>query len=79
MFSYHSFNLQIHKPVGPENATVYWCTVSWETPLYGQLYGVYMFLSILVVPMCLMVFAYSGICRKMWVLHRKRPNIAQHR
>ncbi|XP_052271529.1 cholecystokinin receptor type A-like [Dreissena polymorpha] len=40
---------RVQKPVGPENATVYWCIVSWEKPLYSQMYGVYMFLAILVI------------------------------
>ncbi|XP_052268675.1 cholecystokinin receptor type A-like [Dreissena polymorpha] len=25
---------RVHKPVGPENATVYWCIISWEKPCF---------------------------------------------
>ncbi|WAR22847.1 OX2R-like protein [Mya arenaria] len=70
---------RIHKHVGNGNRTGYWCSVSWDRPVYGQLYGVYMFLAILVIPLCLMVFAYSSICHRVWKLHKQRPNVVQHR
>ncbi|XP_053393811.1 allatostatin-A receptor-like [Mercenaria mercenaria] len=68
---------RVHKPVGNGNTTFYWCKTHWEYPIYGQLYGVYMFLVILAIPLLLMVFAYSCICHRVWILHRQRPRVVQ--
>lgn len=51
----------------------------WEKPAYGQMYGVYMFLSILVVPLSIMVFAYASICHRVWVLDEYRPTVVKQR
>ncbi|KAL4236963.1 hypothetical protein ACF0H5_005347 [Mactra antiquata] len=69
--------MAIHKVVGNENVTVHWCITEWDKEVYGQIYGVYMFVAILVLPLCLMVFAYSCICHRVWILHKQRPTLAQ--
>lgn len=60
--------LQILKSVGNAKRTGYWCIVEWESDFLGRLYGVYMFLLVLVIPVVLMTFSYGSISFKLWRL-----------
>ena len=73
---------QIHKEVGGRmnhTETHYWCKMQWEKEVYGQIYGVYMFLAILVIPLSIMVFTYASICHRVWVLDNYRPTVVKQR
>ena len=69
------FSYQIHKTVGRGNTTGYWCVLRWESDVIGRIYGVYMFLVVLVIPLVLMTVAYTCICRRVWMLHSETPHI----
>ncbi|BFZ00046.1 hypothetical protein BsWGS_03085 [Bradybaena similaris] len=44
----------------------YWCVEDWESPLTSRVYNLYMFVLAFVLPLALMTFAYTSICRRLW-------------
>ncbi|KAL5015726.1 hypothetical protein ScPMuIL_005315 [Solemya velum] len=58
---------QIHKEVGMFRKA-YWCTLEWNHHIYSKIYGIYIFLVILVFPVFLMTFAYTSICHRLWLV-----------
>nr|XP_022319814.1 galanin receptor type 1-like [Crassostrea virginica] len=64
---------QIHKTVGMHRKA-HWCILEWQSSVIQRLYGVYMFLVILVVPLLLLSYAYVSICRKLWKMDQRRQN-----
>ena len=59
---------QIHKTVTGVRRTAHWCIIEWEHDNISRLYGVYMYLIVLVIPVVLMTFAYGSISFKLWRL-----------
>ncbi|KAK3091317.1 hypothetical protein FSP39_018886 [Pinctada imbricata] len=52
-----------------ENITpAYWCMLEWNNFIIQRLYGIYMYLIILVLPVILLTFAYSSICWRLWLI-----------
>ncbi|WAR23819.1 CCKAR-like protein [Mya arenaria] len=52
-----------------------WCVKWFEDKLVRQLYEVYMFSLILIVPVCIMSFAYFRICQELWFMAKHRSNM----
>ncbi|XP_041357591.1 QRFP-like peptide receptor [Gigantopelta aegis] len=69
---------QTHLPVG-ERVKAFWCLERWDRVIYHQLYQLYMFIIILIMPISLMTFAYSSICRKLWKVSYHRATIRANR
>ena len=66
-------SLQIHKPVGNGDNSGYWCILQWDNDVVGRIYGVYMFLVVLLIPLVLMSVAYSCICVRVWMISSDMP------
>ena len=64
---------QIHKPVGKGDSSGYWCILQWNNDVVGRIYGVYMFLVVLFIPLVLMSVAYSCICIRVWMISSDLP------
>ena len=60
-----SWPRQVHMPVG-ERFPAYWCVRDWENPISWQVYELYMCLLILVMPLSIMAWAYTAICKEIW-------------
>ncbi|CAH1773989.1 unnamed protein product [Owenia fusiformis] len=66
---------RVHKIMIGENRTGYWCVKEWSAPIYGQLYELYMLITIFIIPLGIMSFAYFGICHELWRVTSKRASI----
>lgn len=64
---------QIHKTVG-KHRQAHWCILEWDSSVIQRVYGVYMFLVILMLPFILLSYAYASICRELWKMNRRGHN-----
>lgn len=66
--------MQKHLKVGDPEHTAHWCVRDWDNKLYWQLYELYMLITILIIPLIIMTYSYSKICKRLWSVMRDRPN-----
>ncbi len=53
----------------------YWCREKWDREIFHQLYQIYMFFVIFLLPLSVMTFAYASICRKLWQVRYHRASM----
>ncbi|XP_069128459.1 QRFP-like peptide receptor [Argopecten irradians] len=69
--------VQNHERVG-HRQIAYWCVLNQENATYRMMHGIYMFLIILVIPFSLMSFAYTSICRRLWLMRYHRTDATNY-
>ena len=53
----------------------YWSVKEWGSPLYSQLYEVYMLMLIFILPLIIITYAYINICVELWIMTSKRASM----
>lgn len=56
----------------------YWCVRDWESPVFWQIYELYMLVLVLVIPLTIMAFAYGAIVREIWRVTYLRSVMAKY-
>lgn len=65
--------VQILMEVGDNEHRAYWCTRDWSNELGWKTYELYMLLIILIIPLIIMTYSYTHICRRLWsVMHNRK-------
>ncbi|XP_046653001.1 cholecystokinin receptor type A-like isoform X1 [Daphnia pulicaria] len=57
--------IQVHLPVGVRKPA-FWCVRDWDSPISWQIYELYMFVLVLVLPLSIMAGTYGAIGREVW-------------
>ncbi|GAB1605559.1 54-like peptide receptor [Argonauta hians] len=60
-----------HEEVG-EIRKVYWCIENWSSQTLDKIYEFYMMSIILLIPVTVMSFAYTSICKELWIVGNTR-------
>ena len=55
----------------------YWCLKEWSRSLFSKLYETGMFILILILPLIIMIFAYSSIAQELWVVSVRRASMRE--
>lgn len=62
-------------PVGRESLNAYWCRKQWDKLKIAGAYELYMMTITFLLPLAIISYTYTNICRELWMVVSRRKQI----